>query len=181
MGIIGVIVVIGIAALVLKLLVFNVLIVGGRRFYTENQIKKASIDSIGFAFKKGRYLNTLITMFLKDLFIFLWSLLLVIPGIIKSYSYFMVEYIMSENPNISRKRAFEISKQTMNGQKWNTFVLDLSFIGWVILSLFTCGILAVFYVNPYIHSTKAQLYLTLRNIALDNGIATSEELCGINY
>ena len=93
----------------------------------------------------------------------------------------MVEYIMSENPNISRKRAFEISKQTMNGQKWNTFVLDLSFIGWVILSLFTCGILAVFYVNPYIHSTKAQLYLTLRNIALDNGIATSEELCGINY
>ena len=73
-------------------------------------------------------------MFLKGLFQGLWSLLFVIPGIIKSYEYRMIPYILSENPNISRKRAFEISKQMMKGNKWDTFVLDLSFIGWQILS-----------------------------------------------
>lgn len=166
--------------LILKIFVFNIFAVGGHRFYIENQIKKAPIKCIVFAFQKGRYINTLVIILLKHIYIALWSLLLIIPGIVKSYSYYMVDYIIAENPQISRDRAFEISKQTMNGQKWDTFVLDLSFIGWVILSCFTCGILSVFYVSPYVDSTKAQLYFVLRNIAINNGIATSEELCGIN-
>ena len=62
---------------------------------------------------------------MKGLFQFLWLLLLVIPGIIKSYEYRMIPYILSENPKVSRQRAFEISKLMMNGNKWDTFVLDL--------------------------------------------------------
>lgn len=178
--IIGAVLVALVVGLVLKIFVFNIFAVGGHRFYVENQVKKAPIKCIVFAFQKGRYINTLVTMLLKHIYIALWSLLLIIPGIVKSYSYYMVDYIIAENPEISRDRAFEISKQTMNGQKWNTFVLDLSFIGWYILSCFTCGLLSIFYVNPYNDSTKAQLYFVLRSIAINNGIATSEELCGIN-
>jgi len=92
-----------------------------------------------------------------------WSLLFIIPGIVKSYSYRMVPYILAENDEISGKEAIELSMQMMNGHKWNTFVLDLSFLGWQILSAFTLGILSVFYVAPYIHATDAELYKTLRD------------------
>ena len=76
-----------------------------------------------------------------NLFIALWTLLLIVPGIIKSYEYRMVPYILAENPGMNRKEAFAISKRMMTGKKWATFVLDLSFFGWIFLSIFTCGIL----------------------------------------
>ena len=63
---------------------------------------------------------------------------------------------------MSKEEAFAISKQMMSGQKWRTFVLDLSFFGWILLSRLTCGILAIFYVNPYVLSTQAALYEALR-------------------
>ena len=107
-------------------------------------------------------------MFLKALYVFLWSLLLVIPGIIKGYEYRMIPYILAENPGIDTKEAFAMSKQMMDGNKWNAFVLDLSFLGWIILSVFTCGILAVFYVNPYIYMTDAELYVALKEITFGN-------------
>ena len=62
----------------------------------------------------------------------------------ESYEYKMIPYILAENPRISRKRAFEISKNMMDGEKWNAFVLDLSFIGWNLLSTITFGIVGVF-------------------------------------
>ncbi len=70
----------------------------------------------------------------------------------------MVPYILAENPGMDRKEAFLISKQMMEGQKWEAFVLDLSFIGWNILSVFTCGILSVLYVEPYYQATIAEMY-----------------------
>ena len=115
---------------------------------------------------------------MKGLFQFLWSLLFVIPGIIKAYEYRMIPYILSENPEISRERVFEISKKMMMGNKWNTFVLDLSFLGWEILSGLTIGILGIFYVNPYVQSTNAELYAYLREDALRNGYVSSSELIG---
>ena len=96
--------------------------------------EEKTLDSLIFIYKSGQLKNTIFTMFMKGLFQFLWSLLLVIPGIIKAYEYRMIPYILSENPEISRQRAFEISKRMMMGNKWNTFVLDLSFLGWEILS-----------------------------------------------
>lgn len=69
----------------------------------------------------------------------------------------MIPYILAENPEISRERAFEISKQMMDGQKGDAFVLDLSFIGWNILSVITLGIVGILYVNPYQSATWAEL------------------------
>ena len=75
----------------------------------------------------------------------------------------MIPYILAENPGITRKEAFAHSKMLMKGNKWNAFVLDLSFIGWFILSGFTCGILAIFYVGPYYNATCAALYDVLEH------------------
>lgn len=165
-------------AVAFGLFVANPLVVGGRRFYLENQYENGKLNRLGFIFKKGYYGNTVLTMFLKDLFIGLWSLLFIIPGVVKSYSYWMMEYMLAENPNLSHERAFEISKQTMNGQKWDVFVLDLSFILWGMLSTITCGLVGIFYVNSYVDATKAQLYGFLRMIALNTGVATPDELPG---
>ena len=70
----------------------------------------------------------------------------------------MIPYLLAENPNLTGEEAFALSKQMMNGQKWNAFVLDLSFIGWNILSGFTLGILSALYVQPYKNFTNAALY-----------------------
>ena len=110
-----------------------------------------------------------LTMFLRQLFTFLWSLLFVIPGIIKSYEYRMIPFILAENPDTPYKDAFEMSKKMMMGNKWDAFVLDLSFIGWFILTAITCGILGVFYVNPYKYMTDAELYVALKEITFGNG------------
>ena len=74
----------------------------------------------------------------------------------------MIPYLLAEHPDMPKDQAFAMSRQMMKGQKWKAFVLDLSFLGWSILSLFTLGILGLFYVNPYKYSTKAALYETLR-------------------
>ena len=101
-------------------------------------------------------------MFLRDLFIALWTLLLIVPGIIKGYAYRMVPYILAENPDMNYKEALDLSSKMMYGNKWKSFVLDLSFIGWIILSILTFGILLLFYVNPYIGSTNAELYKAIK-------------------
>ena len=74
----------------------------------------------------------------------------------------MIPYILAENPKVQRKQAFKLSKQMMKGNKWNTFILDLSFILWEIASLCTFGLLNILYVNPYNSATLAELYITLR-------------------
>ena len=81
----------------------------------------------------------------------------------------MVPYILAENPGMDHKEAFLISKKMMMGQKWNVFVLDLSFIGWRILEAITFGIVGVFYVEPYYQATMAELYAANRAIAYQNG------------
>ena len=81
----------------------------------------------------------------------------------------MVPYILAENPAMNRKEAFLISKKMMMGQKWNAFVLDLSFLGWRCLEAITFGILGIFYVEPYVQATIAELYAYNRTIAYQNG------------
>lgn len=147
----------------LSAFLFNPIVVGVRRFFVVSHYQKAELNELGFGFSHC-YLNVAKTMFLMQLYIFLWSLLLFVPGIIKGYEYRMIPYILAENPGIDANEAFAISKQMMDGNKWNAFVLDLSFFGWIILSLFTCGILSIFYVNPYICMTSAELYVALKEI-----------------
>ena len=157
----GIFLLIGVISCLLRLLVFNPLEIGCRGFFTVNSDAPAELSEIKTGFNPfGRNIGA---MFLRDLFIVLWSLLFVVPGIIKAYSYRMVPYILAEDPEISGRDAITLSRQMMDGQKWNTFVLDLSFIGWDLLSAVTGGLLGLFYVNPYKHATGAELYQVLKN------------------
>lgn len=174
----GVIAIVGIIALLLSLFVWHPLEVGGRRYFMENREEDTRFDVLGYAFKSGHYGNVVLTMFLRKLFTALWTLLLIIPGIIKSYEYRMIPYILSENPGMNYKDAFSISKNMMMGEKWNLFVLDVSWIGWMILTLCTCGILGIFYTNPYVYATEAELYAVLRAHAFHVGGVTTNELPG---
>lgn len=161
--------VIAVGIIVLKIFVGNALLVGGSRFFVLNQTDTPKVGTLGYVFKSGNFSNVVIVMFMRDLFTFLWSLLFFVPGVIKFYEYRMVPYILAENPAMPREEAFLISKRMMTGQKWNTFVLDLSFIGWIILSAMTGGILGIFYVEPYRQATIAELYSVNRAMAYQNG------------
>lgn len=160
LAILGAVAVIGIISILLDIFVFNPLRVGCQRFFKENSDKPAETSELKFAFKNS-YGNIVKTIFLSDLFLFFWSLLFIIPGIVKTYSYRMVPYIMADNPDMDSKEAITLSRNMMNGNKGKAFVLDLSFIGWYLLAGLTFGILSVFYVNPYVNATNAELYKAL--------------------
>lgn len=100
------------------------------------------------------------THFLVELYTFLWTLLLVIPGIMAAYSYAMVDYILAERPDLSPGEAIELSKQMMAGNRWRLFCLEFSFIGWDILSVLTLGIGSL-WLNPYRECAKAAFYRSL--------------------
>lgn len=161
--------IVGLVAVLVNIFVGNALLVGGSRFFILNQTEQPSAGTLGYAFKSGNYGNVVLTMFLRDLFTVLWTLLFIIPGIIKSYEYMMIPYILAENPGMDRKEAFLISKKMMMGQKFDAFVLDLSFIGWRILEGLTLGIVGLFYVEPYYQATRSELYAYNRSIAYQNG------------
>lgn len=95
--------------------------------------------------------------FLRGLYIFLWSLLLVIPGIVKGFSYAMTPFIMTDHPELTASEAINRSKEMMNGHKWELFVLDLTFIGWSILCALTMN-LGHLFLNPYKNAAYAVFY-----------------------
>ena len=165
------VVVVFVIALAIGVQIFlgNPLLMGARYFFYRSLKEEEKIKVLLRAFS-DRYLHIVKTLFLTDLYIALWSLLFVIPGVIKSYQYRMVPYILAEHPDMSTGDVLELSKDMMRGQKWNAFVLDLSFLGWNILGGFTLGILNVFYVAPYQNLTNAALYEALRynNVQLTN-------------
>ena len=161
--VIGAIVVVGIGITLLSIFVLSLFEIGGCKFFIKNSKGDGLINDIIFPFVSGNYLKMVVTLFLRDLFIVLWTCLFVIPGIIKTFEYYMVPYIMADNPEISRKEAFALSKEMMQGNKWKTFVLELSFLGWYILGICTCGIVFVLWSDPYARATKAELYLELKN------------------
>ena len=141
--------------------IINPIELGCRRFFRRNLDEPAGLSNLMYAFDSN-YKNIVKTMFFRDLYITLWSMLFIIPGIVKSYEYKMIPYILSENPAMSKEEAFAESKRLMTGNKWKAFVLDLSFILWDCLSLMTCGLAGIFYVSPYKHSTDAALYEAIK-------------------
>lgn len=149
-------------AICVSILLVGPLKVGCRQFFLTNLNQKAMVGNVGYAFGGGRYKNIVLTMFMTNLKILLWSFLFIVPGIIKAYSYRMVEYIMCENPEMNWKDAQALSRQMMNGNKWDAFVYDVSFIGWIILSCLTCGLVGIFYYAPYKGSSDAALYEALK-------------------
>lgn len=113
------------------------------------------------AFKED-FGNAVLLGFLKSIFIFLWSLLLIIPGIVKSYSYAMSAFIQQDSENKEWKECIDKSREMMDGNKWKLFCLDLSFIGWYILGFLCLGV-GVFFVMPYHEQARAEFYEDLKN------------------
>lgn len=165
----GIATVVILIVLVAKVFVGNLLKMGGYRFFILNQTAQPGIGTLLDGFRSGHYVNIVLTMFLRDLFTALWSLLLVVPGIVKHYEYLMVPYIIAENPTMDYKEAFQISKQMMDGEKMEAFIMDLSFLGWYLLSAVTCGLLAIFYVNPYVQASFAEMYTFNKQKAYQEG------------
>lgn len=153
-------------AFAFTVLIADPLIVGGKRYFLKaRKGSNTKIGVVGEVFQKEHWLNIAIIMFLRNIYNALWYLTIV-GGIIKTYEYRMIPYILAENPKIKRKEAFILSKQMMKGNKWKTFILDMSFFGWNFLSVLTFGLLSILYVNPYNAATIAELYSVLRKQAI---------------
>ena len=117
------------------------------------------------------YKPSLKAMLVRDIYFILWNMLPVV-GIIKSYAYSLVPYIIYENPNLTPNQAITLSRKLTHGYKWQLFVLELSFIGWGLLSALTLGIVGVLYVNPYMGLSYAGAYEQIKWAALQDGRAT---------
>ncbi|MDO4344310.1 MAG: DUF975 family protein [Eubacteriales bacterium] len=148
--------------IILFVFIFNMFEIGGCRFYMKNTEEPSFVRELFFAFQNGNYLKMVWVQLLRDLFVFLGMLLLVVPGIILAYSYRLVPYILAEHPELPVREVFRMSRERMDGNKWAAFVFDLSFLGWKLLGTLTFGILLVFWVNPYKDAADAELYLALR-------------------
>lgn len=131
----------------------NRLLTDGDTALTANMIK----DS----YCKG-YLRNVVAMLLVYLYTFLWSLLLIIPGIIKGFSYSMTPFIVKDYPELSVNQAINLSMKMMKGRKFDLFWLYLSFFGWIFLSVFTLGI-GMFWLMPYMQTAMASFYQDVKN------------------
>lgn len=146
--------------LLLQMLICNPLMVGICRFSVINAHRPAVLDELGCGFG-ANYKSSVKTMFRMYLYVFLWSLLLFIPGIVAGYHYRMVPYLLAEHPELDTREVLQRSKELMMGHKLDAFVLDLSFVGWYLLSAVTFGLVGVFFVAPYKMQTDANLYVVL--------------------
>ena len=149
-------------SLLFNLFLRNPLNVGVDRFFLVNAQDSAALKELIYSFNEKRYLNTVGAVLLKKLFIWLGYIVLIIPGIYLSYSFRMVEYILADDPTMNPMEALRKSREMMKGNCWKAFVLDLSFLGWLILNAFTFGILGIFYLTPYMRQTNAGLYNALK-------------------
>ena len=132
--------------------------------YTFNQLLTdgdARLTSNMFGNAFDGYLKNVWAMFLYTIFIFLWSLLFLIPGIIKAYAYSMTPYILKDNPELSANEAINLSCKMMKGHKFDLFLLHLSFIGWCILNVFTFGI-GMLWLMPYMTTAQAAFYQDIK-------------------
>ena len=173
----GILLAIGVIAVVVTLFVSYPVMVGGKRFFMASREEDPNLGDLFFCFGSGAYLHTIKTVFLMNLYTALWSMLFFIPGIIKHYEYFFVPYLLSENPKMDTRRAFELSREMSYGRKWDMFVLDLSFIGWYFLGSLCFGI-GVLFVVPYYQAVTAELYAASRAYVLQTHKSDLWELPG---
>lgn len=148
--------------LVFKIFVVNPIEVGGAEFFAEN----IEAGPVPFkTIKKGfqNYGHNFAVLLLRDVYLVLWMMLFLVPGFIKVYSYRMVPYILAEHPELSAAEVITRSREMMNGNKWQAFKMDLSFLGWILLGVLTLGLVNIFWTSPYMQSTQAALYLKLRD------------------
>ena len=161
----------------LQAFVFTPLRAGGIRFLLKQRKNNpARFSELICNFKDKTFLNIAITTLIKTLYIFAYTLLFIVPGIIKSYEYWAVTYILAVRPDIDRKEALRLSKTIMDGHKMELFMLDLSFFGWRILSSVACGLVGILYVSPYIECTFVEFFSYIRTEAIKNEIITANDI-----
>lgn len=176
LGIIILIVLSLVVSFIFYFFIQKVYIVVSRRIFLEGRTyEKVASQRFVSIIKVRRWTKVAATMFLLALFKALWSLT-IIGGIIKKYSYYLVPYIVAENPDINPMEAIKLSRKMMNGNKWKCFCYELSFIGWDILSLVTAGTTAIFYSNPYKIATFSEFYTLVREKAKEENIELSDKL-----
>ncbi len=154
-----------IISLLLYILVFYP-IAYGYCIYALN-VRRGEMAGVGTLFTGfDNYKRVTLTLLLRSVYIFLWSILLVVPGIVKSYSYAMTEFVLRDHPELSSDAAIEESMALMKGNKWKLFCLDLSFIGWIFLGVITAGI-GLLWVAPYMTVARAAFYEDIKTKGLE--------------
>lgn len=119
--------------------------------------ESVDLENLFDGFRGGRYTRVFCALFLVNLFTFLWALLLIIPGIMKAFSYALTPYILLDEPELTARQAITRSCEIMQGRRWKLFCLYLSFIGWGILSILTFGI-GILWLVPYMNASVAAFY-----------------------
>ena len=150
-----------VVGMAISLFVGNAADVGLAHYFILNTDSKPSFADAFYGFKV-KYLRNIGTLQLVGIKLALWSLLLVVPGIIKSFEYAIIPYILADDPEISSKEAFRKAKEMMMGNKWRLFKLNLSFFGWFVLCVVTCG-LGTPFLLPYVSAANAEFYAELKN------------------
>lgn len=143
---------------ILNIFFIQPLNIGVNKYFLRAYNNENELSTMFLPFKDGTWLKLSGKIFLMNLYLMLWSFLFIIPGIIKYFQYFYVEYILADNPTMSLSEAIKLSKEMTDGEKFEIFILQLSFIGWEILSLlaFSLGHLLLI---PYTKATYVRLYL----------------------
>ena len=165
-------------------ILIGALIVGGflmfgmcRVFLQLVRSQKNKIDVADLFCGSEHFGDLLVLYLLQGLFTFLWTLLFIIPGIVKSYAYSMAFFIKHDHPEYDWKMCLDESQRYMKGYKWQLFCLDFSFIGWILLSILTCGI-GMLWVVPYQFAAHANFYENLRAIYEPDAPAAETETMG---
>lgn len=164
----GIAVVVALLGWAFKILVLNVMDVGLSKYYLEARKESYEIKHVIFAFQSPHYWNVVKVVFFQNLQIFLWTLLFIIPGIIKSYQLRFIPYILAENPGMEMDDVFALAKDLSKDIKMDLFIMDLSFLGWSLLASLTFGI-GQFFLHPYTEATNAEAYAAqLHRIGSEN-------------
>ena len=156
----GVVIIAAIIGALFSVFVTNAITVGVCNYFIKNTDSKPLFKDAfsGFKVSYKRNIGTLLLVGIKTV---LWTILFIIPGIIKTYEYAIIPYILADDPEISCKDAFAKAKQMMTGNKWRLFKLEFSFIGWFLLCVLTCG-MGTFFLIPYVNAATAEFYVDLK-------------------
>jgi uncharacterized membrane protein len=158
-------------SLAMVLFLREILQIGACRLFLENRIySKTPLSRLFFIYQMRRVLPAVRIVFLKYLYLFLWAFTIVgLP--FKYYSYYLVPFIQAENPNVPPRVIFKLSERMMKGQRFRVFLFELSFVGWVLLSALTLGVVGYLWFNPYLMAAQAELYTRLRASAKQRSLA----------
>ena len=157
----GVVIISAIIGALFNIFVTDAITVGVSNYFIKNTDSKPAFKD-AFSGFKVKYIRNIGTLLLVGIKTVLWTFLFIIPGIIKSYEYAIIPYILADDPEISSKDAFKKAKEMMTGNKWRLFKLNFSFIGWFVLCVLTLGIGTLFLI-PYINAATAEFYVELKN------------------